>query len=420
MGAGIVGVSAAYYLARRGHRVTLIEKGEVGCGVSFGNAGIIAVGHPPLPRPGLVKQVLRWMLDGGSPLYVPLRFDPAMFRWFWRFRRACTEEHFRYCMAMLSRLGRESKACFEQILDDEPIPCEHHQGWREVFLTEKALARGRHEAELLETYGFEIEVLDGDELRRRDPAFRDDVIGAVHFVESSFMEPYQFLVELCKRAEAHGAEVRTNTQVLDLVVRDGRVVGAKLDTGQVLEADAIVLAAGIWTTRLAARIGIKVPMQAGKGYHQHITRPDPCPKVATVLAERHVAATPMPGVLRLSGTVEFSGINHDLVQRRLDMLTAAARHYLRGLGQTQTVSQWCGLRPCTADGLPVVGWAPRPAGVFVATGHARMGFTLGPVTGRIVSECILDNEPSIDITAMRVDRFGWRRPRGALVLEPVA
>jgi D-amino-acid dehydrogenase len=129
-----------------------------------------------------------------------------------------------------------------------------------------------------------------------------------------------------------------------------------------------------------------------------------------VLAERHVAVTPMAGMLRLSGTVEFSGINHRMVQARLDQLTAAARLYLRGIGQTQTVSEWCGLRPCTADGLPVIGWAPRPAGVFVATGHARMGFTLGPVTGRLASECILDGKPSMDLQPMRVDRFGPGRP----------
>jgi D-amino-acid dehydrogenase len=127
--------------------------------------------------------------------------------------------------------------------------------------------------------------------------------------------------------------------------------------------------------------------------------------VASVLAEQHVAVTPMSGMLRLSGTVEFSGINHRMVQKRLDQLTAAARLYLRGIGQTQTVSEWCGLRPCTADGLPVVGWALRPEGVFIATGHARMGFTLGPVTGRLASECILDGAASMDISAMRADRF---------------
>ncbi len=210
---------------------------------------------------------------------------------------------------------------------------------------------------------------------------------------------------MAKRAETHGALIRTNAQVVDMSVRNGKFTGVRLYAGEQIDADTIVLACGIWTTRLAKQLGIRVPMQAGKGYHRNITAPTPCPSLATLLAEKHVAVTPMGGSLRLSGTVEFSGINHKLVQKRLQMLTVAARHYLRGIGQTQTISEWCGLRPCTWDGLPVVGWAPRPHGVFIATGHARMGLTLGPATGRIVSECILDGHPSIDITPMRVDRF---------------
>ncbi len=410
IGGGIVGVSTAYYLARRGHRVTLIEKGELGAGASSGNAGIIAIGHPPLPRPGLVRQVLKWMLDGTSPLYVPLRFDPALWRWLWDFRHACTEEHFCFCMNLLATLGRETRACFEQILSDESMTCEYHRdGWREVFRTEAGLADGRHAAELLQEHDFQIEILDGDELRRREPSCRDEIVGAVQYSESSFTEPLAFLTELAEKAEGHGAVVRQKTELVEMIVEGGRFRGVRLHSGERLEADTLVLAAGIWTTRLARQLGINVPMQAGKGYHRNITRPSPCPTVASVLAESHVAVTPMGDVLRLSGTVEFSGINDRLVRRRLDMLATAARRYFTGLGQCQTISEWCGLRPCTADGLPVVGWAPGPAGEFICTGHARMGLTLGPVTGRLASECILDGRPSVDITPLRVDRFDRRR-----------
>lgn len=407
IGGGIVGISAAYYLARRGHRVTVLERGEVGSGASFGNAGIIAIGHPPIPRPGLVRQVLKWMFDGGSPLYLPPRFDLALFRWFRDFRRACTESHFRHCMDMLAAMGPGARECFEQILDEEPIECEYHRdGWRIAFRTEEGVAEGRHDAELMEAYGFQVESYDGDELRRRDPAFHAGLTGAVQFMDSSFTDPYRFLSQLASRSMAHGAVVRENAEVMEIRTERSRFCGVRLHSGEQLEADTLVLAGGIWTARLARQVGLNVPMQAGKGYHRNITRPTPCPNVATVLTEKHVAVTPMNDVLRLSGTVEFSGINHRLVQKRLDMLSAGARQYIRGLGQTQIVSEWCGLRPCTADGLPVVGWAPRPAGVFVATGHARMGFTLGPITGRLASECILDGRASLDITPLRVDRFG--------------
>ncbi len=412
VGGGIIGVSAAYYLARRGHRVTLVERGEIGAGASSGSAGIIAIGHPPLPRPGLVGQVLKWMIDGGSPLYVPPRFDLSLFRWLWDFRRACTEEHFRHCMNVLAVLGRETRTCFEQIMTDESMSCEYHRdGWREVFRTEAGLAGGRREAELLLEHDFEIEVLDGDELRRRDPAFRSDVVGAIQYTESAFTDPSRFLDELAGKVTAHGGVVRTNSQVMEIVVENDSFRAVRLYSGERIEADTLLMAAGIWSTKLARKLDLDIPMQAGKGYHRNLRLPSPSISVASVLAEKHVAVTPMGGLLRLSGTVEFSGINDRLVRRRLDMLSSAARHYLNGLGQSQIVSEWCGLRPCTADGLPVVGWAPRPAGVFIATGHARMGLTLGPISGRLASECILDGRPSVDITPLRVDRFTRsRRP----------
>jgi D-amino-acid dehydrogenase len=294
-------------------------------------------------------------------------------------------------------------------MSDESLTCEYHRdGWREVFYTSSGLAEGRHEAALLRRHGFAVEVLDGPELLRREPALRKGAAGAVQFLDSTFTDPYRFLLELTDRARRHGAVIRPQTEMVDVTTRGNRVSGVRLRTGEHLEADTLVLAAGIWTTGLGRRLGIDIPMQAGKGYHRDVTRPTPCLEVASVLAERHVAVTPIGDVLRLAGTVEFSGINHRLVRRRLDMLTVAARKHLRGIDHTRTVSEWCGLRPCTADGLPVVGWAPRPARVFVATGHARMGLTLGPITGRLASECILDGKPSVDISPLRADRFERR------------
>ncbi len=415
VGGGIIGVCCAYYLARRGHDVTLIEKHDVGAGASSGNAGIIAIGHPPLPRPGLVKQVVKWMLNRSSPLYLPPRLDPALWRWFWQFRRACTEAHFEYCMQVLTTLHRGTHECFEQIMADESMSCEYHRGgWREVFRTDSGFTTGCREAALLQEHGFEVQELDGRALRERDPAFREGAVGAIEYTESSFTEPFRFLCELAGKARAHGATIRTNTELIDVVLEGDRCTGVRLNSGERLEADHVILAAGIWTSRMAKRLGFEIPMQAGKGYHRNISRPDPCPQLAAVLAEQHVAVTPMGDVLRLSGTVEFSGINDRMVQRRLDMMSTAARQYLEGIGQTQTVSEWCGLRPCTADGLPIIGWAPGADGLFIATGHARMGLTLGPITGRLVSECILDGAPSVDLAPLRVDRFGARGRSGSV------
>lgn len=410
IGGGIIGVCSAYYLARRGHRVTLIDRGEIGSGASFGSAGIIAIGHPPMPRPGLVRQTLKWMFRGDSPLYIPPRMDLSLVRWLWQFRRACSTKHESHCMEILAQLGVQASECFDALIQDEKIACEYRPGgWYEVYRTAESLRQGQCDAKLLRTYGFEAAVLPGQELRKREPMLKPGISGAVHYSQSAIADPYRFLIELADRAQKHGADILEDTAVREIIISNGVCSGVRMLSGEFIEADSVVLAAGSWTTQLARSIGVNIPMQPGKGYHRNITPPEVSLNTACVFVERHVAVTPISGSLRLSGTVELSGMNHRLVSKRLNMLSAGASVFLEGIDKAQTLSEWCGLRPCTADGLPIVGWAPHIKGVFVATGHARMGFTLGPVTGKLVSECILDNEPSIDLSPLRVDRFAQRR-----------
>ncbi|MHC5022821.1 MAG: NAD(P)/FAD-dependent oxidoreductase [Planctomycetota bacterium] len=414
VGGGIVGTSAAYYLARRGHAVTLLEQQATNTGASTGNAGIIALGHAPLPRPGLVGQTLRMLMRRTNPVYVAPRLDLDLFRWLWRFRRSCTTAHFDHCMDVLARLGHGAGACFEQIVGDERIDAEYHQsGWMEIYRTPESLQEGRGTAELTRSLGFQAETLDGDELRRREPAFRDEIVGAIHYTDSAFANPGRFLAALTDRAAAHGADIRAGVEVEHIDLDDDRFRSVHTTDGEAIDGARIVLAAGSWTTRLARTIGVSVPMQPGKGYHLNLARPDPCPSTTCVLAERFVAVTPLDGGLRLAGTVELSGINLDIVQRRVEMLRIGAERYVRGIADLDVESVWCGLRPCTADGLPVVGWAPRAQGVYIATGHAMMGFALGPVTGRLVSEAVLDGDTSIDIQALSPARFDGRRRRAA-------
>jgi D-amino-acid dehydrogenase len=172
-----------------------------------------------------------------------------------------------------------------------------------------------------------------------------------------------------------------------------------------VEGDRLGLAAGSWTSRLARDIGVRVPLQAGKGYHVNLSGLPVRPGTTSVLAETFVAVTPLDGGLRLAGTVELSGLNLRIAPHRLARLSAGARDYLRGIDEARVESTWCGLRPLTPDGLPAIGWAPRARGVFIATGHAMMGFLLGPLTGRLVSEALLDGRLSLDAGAMRADRF---------------
>jgi D-amino-acid dehydrogenase len=433
IGAGIVGLCTAYYLAKRGHKVTILERDSMAdeattpMPASKGNAGIIALGHPPLPRPGLVWKTIKWMLDGGSPLYVPPRLDFGLIAWMWNFRKSCTAEHFRRCMKILADFGWATGRCWDQLVDQEKLDCEYRRsGWLDVFLTKEGMEHGMLEANLLREHNFDVQIMSGDELRKRECGFKKEIVGAAHYTDSRAVSPIKFISQLATRVQEMGVEIYAQYEVTDIrtwmknktieVSGDKRPVANgdhnaanqtrhPSGTRRSFRADSLVLAAGIWSSDLANQLGVKVPMQAGKGYHVMITTPQHCPSISCVLNETYVAVTPMNGTLRLAGTVELSGTNHRLMQKRVNMLAAGARKYIEGIDQCQIISKWCGLRPCTADGLPVIGWAPRANDVFIATGHAKYGLAYAPITGRIASECILDDKPSLDISSMRADRF---------------
>lgn len=406
IGGGIVGLSTAYFLAREGTRVTVIERDGFETSASTGNAGFVVLGHPPLPRPGLSRQALRMLFDPANPLYVPPRFDPALFRWLWQFWRACSEKQFEHSMNVLAEFGWIAGEAFDCMMDEAPIDCDYHrEGWMEVFESEDRLEQGRSDAEMLKPHGYQFEELSGDELRRREPAFLDNVIGAICYKDSGAADPGRCVRGLADHLTHRGVTLRTGVAVEGLAMGTGKARGVRLASGESVEGDHVVLAAGIWSQEVAQTIGIQVPMQPAKGYHINLSMPDPAPSKACLLAEAFVAVNPSCQGLRLAGTLEFSGINHDIRPRRLDMLRTNAARFLHGVSDAKTMSTWCGLRPCTADGLPIIGWAPNVKNLFIATGHAMLGFGLGPGTGRLVAESIAGEQPSMDITPMSPGRY---------------
>jgi D-amino-acid dehydrogenase len=404
VGGGVIGVCCAYFMSRRGARVTLLERDEIGRGASYGNAGTIAPGHGPINKPGRILQGLRWMLNPTAPLHVPPRLDPALARWLWTFRRHCNERHVVNAMGVLGPMGHASRTLVEELVTDENLACGFRpDGYYEVYRTKAAFGAARKEADLSRQFGYHPQILDGPAMRTREPALKTGTVGGVYFPEAATLNPHRFVLEMAERAKRHGASIRPNTPV-------SRVVGGgvSLRSGEVLEADAVVLATGAYSAHLLRSLGVHVPIQAAKGYHQDRDPAEggtPPLKVACVLGERFVFCTPMDGMVRYAGTLEFSGENHEIRPRRLAQLTESAKQYLDGVKDTPSASEWCGLRPCTPDGLPVLGPIPGHPGLFAANGHAMLGLTLGPITGRLMAEYVLDGAPSMDLEMLRVGRF---------------
>ncbi len=406
VGGGIVGLSSAYFLARRGEPVVVIDRAPPGGAASSGNAGILALGHPPLPRPGLAAHLSRLLFSPVNPVYVRPRLDPSLPGWLFGFLRACRASRFDRSVRILADLGWPAGETFRELVESEKIACEYQKsGWLEVFRTEQARDEARGFAERLSELGYEIDDLDGEELRDEDPAFSASVIGALHHKDSAFANPGSFMRGLAEAAERRGVTLRSGSPVERLLTSNGEATGVELEDGERVEARRVLLAGGVWSTGLARTAGVRLPMQAGKGYRVELGGLDVRPRTACVLAETFVAVTPLAGGLQLAGTVELSGLGLTMRRRRLEMLRLGAREYLAGIDGARELSAWCGHRPMTADGLPVIGEAPSVRRLYVATGHAMMGFLLGPVTGRLISELMLDGASSFDLTELSPARF---------------
>lgn len=409
VGGGVIGVCCAYFLARRGARVTLLERDEVGHGASYGNAGAIAPGHGPMNKPGRVKQALRSLLNPLSPLYVAPRLDPVLARWLLDFARYCTAAHAEAGLRALAPLGHATIALYEQLVEEEGLDCHYrHDGYYEVYRSGSGVSAAHHEVETMQRHGFGAEFLDGPALCEREPALKTDVLGGAFFPQAATVNPHRFVLEIAARAEKRGATVRTGTSVERIISKGGRIRGIQTATGDQIEADAVVIAAGAHSNAVTRQLGLRLPLQAAKGYHQdRVPNKGQTPPLqqTCMLGEASVFCTPMDGFVRFAGTLEFSGINDRMRQSRLTQLTNAATQYFEGMGEAQPVSEWCGLRPCLSDGLPAVGPIPGHRGAFVATGHAMLGLTLGPVTGQLMAECVLDGAPSLDLTRLAADRF---------------
>ena len=408
IGGGDIGVSVAYYLARRGQKVTLIEQDEIASGCSQGNAAQITPGHLPLNQPGAIRRNLRLLLMPSSPLFIPPRFDLKLWAWLWRFQRASSAEHVRKATKILCQLGLASFELFEELASEIDFGfCK--SGRLEVCHKEKTLKRIREEGELLASLGFETRMLSGPELSEYEPVISKPMAGALYLPLSAHCHPEKFVVELARAAEALGVHVRTHTKVKDLEIRGGRATGVVTE-GDMIEADAVVLACGAWMD-LASRLGLRMPIVPGKGYHLDLDLDDKFlgpklrPKTPFILVERRIFVSPVDDFLRLAGTMEFSGFNLKLRKSRLKMLISGASEYLEGLDQLKVRSRWTHMRPMSCDGLPFIGKAPRAENIWIATGHGMLGLTQGPITGKLIAEWITDGQPGMDITALRPDRF---------------
>jgi D-amino-acid dehydrogenase len=406
IGGGSIGVCSAYYLAARGRDVMLLDKGEVCSGSSYGNAGLIVPSHSvPLAAPGVLSAGLRWLLDAESPFYIKPRLDLALLSWLWRFQAACRDGRMRAALPVIRDLQHASIALYDELTATGDLDCGYSRtGILMLYASPKGRDEAVEEAHLLAKYGIETKVLDGDAVRAMEPHVVPAVIGGVFYPGDAHLIPADFVNGLARRAAGMGVRFHPKTEVLGFTTSGKRITTVHTTRGDLQPAE-VVLAGGSWSPELGRELGLCIPIQPAKGYSITVKRPATCPTVPLNLKEVRVAVTPMGETMRLAGTLELAGLDLSVNRRRVRAILKGARRYLGGLDALEVIEIWRGLRPCTPDGLPIISRPSAYENLIVAAGHATIGMSLGPITGKLVAQIACRETPVIDVTPLRASRF---------------
>lgn len=410
-GAGVVGLCCAYYLAREGHRVTVIERnGEGADTCAHGSAGYISPSHVvPLAAPGIVAQGLKWMLDSSSPFYVKPRIESDFLRWSWLFYKSCTKKNVDTAAPILRDLCVASRTLVSEFADAEGNSFEFEkQGLFNICRTQKTLDSYINGlARIANELGLEARVLDAAQTARMQPGLRMEIVGSIYFPIDAHITPPRFMNAMLAELKKLGVEFKWNTEVRGWVAGNGSSVRSVQTSGGEITGDEFVIAGGSWSPSLVKGLGIRLPMQAGKGYSLTIPEAPVKISIPMILSESRVAVTPMGRALRFGGTMELSGINDTIRPERVAQIKASAQRYFPDfpVESFDGVQPWSGLRPVSPDGLPYIGRFAGRSNLIAAAGHAMLGLTLAPVTGSLVADVVAGRMSSIPLGALSPDRF---------------
>ena len=409
VGAGVIGLATAIELLQAGRSVRVVDAGCIGGGSSHGNCGTITPSHSaPLAEPGRIAHALRWLLTPEAPFYVRPRFDPALWGWFAHFAARCNARDWRQAMRSKAALLQASRALLQERVERHALDCEFlASGTDYVFRDERALERFAAELDALAELGIASERIDGETCLREEPSLLPGVVGAVRFPGDARLRPDRFVAELARVCKSLGGEIGENCAVASVEFENNAV---RVRCGDhVFAANDVVLAAGSWSPSLARDFGLRIPIQPGKGYSITYDRPASVPRRPLVLWERSVCVTAWDSGFRLGSTMEFSGYDASLNQRRLAALERGAAEYLREpIGPTRR-EQWFGWRPMTWDDLPLIGPVPERCRAWVATGHGMLGVSMCMATAALLGDLMLGREPLVDPRPYRPGRFGRNR-----------
>jgi D-amino-acid dehydrogenase len=411
LGSGVIGTTSAYYLAQAGHEVTVVDRQPAAAmETSYGNAGEVSPGYAaPWAGPGIPMKAIKWLLMRHSPLAIRPSLDPKMWSWVFQMLGNCTSARYEINKGRMVRLAEYSRDCLIELRAATGISYdERMQGTLQLFRTQKQLDASEADIAVLKRYGVPYEVLDPAGCIKVEPGLvhvRQKFLGALRLPGDETGDCFKFTQNLAKMAEKLGVTFRYGVSINRLQQEGGKITSVHTSAGE-MKADAYVLALGSYSPHLLRDVDLSVPIYPIKGYSitVPITDASRAPE-STIMDETFkVAITRLGDRIRVGGTAEIAGFDLNLREARRETLVHSVTDLFPNSGAIEKAEFWCGLRPMTPDGTPVLG-KTRYGNLFLNSGHGTLGWTMACGSGRVLADIVSGKKPDIDLEGLSMERY---------------
>lgn len=411
LGSGVIGTASAYYLAKAGHEVTVIDR-QNGSALetSFANAGEVSPGYAaPWAGPGVPLKAIKWLMMEHSPLAIRPSLDPKMWTWVMQMLMNCTSNRYEINKGRMLRIAQYSRDVLQQLREDTGITYdERTQGTLQLFRNQQQVDASHSDIEILQRYNVPYETLDVAACLKVEPALaqvKEKFVGALRLPGDETGDCFKFTQNLAQMAEALGVKFEYGVSIDRLVTEGDKVTGIKTSLG-VITADSFVMALGSYSPIMLRDLGIKIPVYPIKGYSitLPITDVASAPE-STIMDETYkVAITRLGDRIRVGGTAEITGFNMDLRESRRATLVHSVTDLFPNGGDVSQAEFWAGLRPMTPDGTPIIGATPFK-NLYLNTGHGTLGWTMACGSGQYLADMMSGKMPAISTEGLSMDRY---------------
>lgn len=405
IGGGIIGLSTAVQLAEKGVQVTLIEKNKIGFGCSYGNAGWMTPCFAmPLPMPGLLLKSMKWMIDPEGPLYIKPVPSVLLMKWLTKFLTSMTQSQAETAIEALVKLSQVSLDGYRALSQEYPEIGFEKKGLLMVGQSKDGVKAAVEEMNLVDRHGIPGKQMSVEEIKSFEPSLTGHLEGGVYFPEEAHGEPLKVVQALAKKAQKLGVDLREGVEFIHPNLKGSQIESIMTSQG-ILRAEKYVLATGSWSEELAKALRLSIPILGGKGYSMIVPPLSIQPKHSMMLVEKKIAITPRNGSLRIAGTLELVRQDFSITQRRVNAIIKGAREFLPVPQDLHVQELWRGLRPCTPDGVPLIGFSQKVPNLMLACGHQMLGLQAGFGTGTLVADLIVKGKSDLDRQVYSPDRF---------------